>query len=214
MQQGAQPRRAAAAPARAPQNPSQNTGGPSHSINSMVAGAVWWIANKYSGAFLSWASRFLYSIYCNWLIGGATGFWGNVKWFVVCMKAEEDISNYAYSNSQQILSILTAGGAYWLSHRLQRFWYRTSTIAQAGADIIQHELGRRLDSIQGHLEQMAQEREELRASFQAASPQASPVRVSRDSSPPLVSRRSSSPPAPQSGGGYNLRKSSTGRGKK
>lgn len=204
--QGQRPQQRRPAAPRASASAAPAADGPSHSINSMVAAAVWWVVNKYSAAFLSWMGRFLYGIYCNWLIGGATGFWGNVKWFFVCMKAEEDVSNYAYSNSQQILSILTAGGAYWLTNRLQRFWYRASSLAHAGANIIEQDLARRLDSIQGHLEQMSVAQQELRASVGGGSPPLTPLRASQEDPPSLVatSPRSS---ASQSGGGYNLRKS-------
>ena len=130
---------------------------PSHSINSMVASAVWWGVAKYSGPIQSWLSRTYYSLYCNWLIGGGTGFWGNFKWFFVCMKTEEDLGNYAYSNSQQALGLLSAGGAYWISHQFQRFWYRASSIAHAGVSIAEHELFRRLDSLHGHVEKLAAE---------------------------------------------------------
>ncbi len=128
---------------------------PSHRINSMVASSVWWLVSTYSGPIQSWLSRIFYSFYCNWLIGGATGIWGNVKWFFVCMKSQEDIGNYAYSNSQQALGLLSAGGAYWLSHQFQRFWYRASSIASAGARVVENELTRRLHSIHGRLEQLA-----------------------------------------------------------
>lgn len=202
MQQGVQPQKGARARKAPTISESSNASGPSHSINGMVATAVWWMVNRYSAQFLSWISRFLYSIYCNWLIGGATGFWGNVKWFFVCMRSEEDISNYAYSNSQQILSLLTAGGAYWMTHRFQRFWYRASSIAQAGANVIENDLRKRLDSIQGSLEKMAQRNEEDLSGERATSPVLT-RRRSADSPPP--SRKASSGSQSKSKEGYGLR---------
>ncbi len=108
---------------------------PSHFINSMVASGVWWLVAKYSGAIQSWLSRTSYSIYCNWLIGGGTDFWGNVKSYFVCKKPLEDFSNNSFSYSQQFLGFLSAGVAYWISDQFQRFWYRASPIAHAGATI-------------------------------------------------------------------------------
>ncbi len=180
--QGPAPRAAAA---RAPANnvPPALDNGPSHVINTMIASAVAWLVVNYPGEFLSWLSRSLYGIYCNWLIGGATGFWGGVKWFFVCMKAEENVGNYFFENSKHYVGAASAAIAYWFSNRLQRFWYRASSIAQAGASIVDHEVRQKLDSIQGHLEQMAQEQQALRVSVGGVSPQVTPLRDSQGGSP-------------------------------
>ena len=108
---------------------------PSHTINVLIASGVWWFVAKYSGAIQTWLSRALYSYYCHWLIGGATGFLSNVKLYFVCKQPLEDFSNNPFSYSQQFLGFLFAGVAYWISHQFQRLWYRVRPIAQAGATI-------------------------------------------------------------------------------
>lgn len=108
-----------------PSPPPEN--GPSHSLNGMVASGAWWLSLNYSGSLISWLGRYFHHIYCNWLIGGSQGLWGGIKWLVVCMKPEEDLAQYAASNSQHIISLLIATSTYWITHRFQRYWYRTDT---------------------------------------------------------------------------------------
>ncbi|MBS0287576.1 MAG: hypothetical protein JSR17_09780 [Proteobacteria bacterium] len=110
-------------PLSSTQNSPMPKNGPSHSLNGMVASATWWLSLNYSGSVLAWLNRYVNRLFCTWLIGGAEGFWGNLKWFVVCMKAEEEAAQYAYANAGHLTALLTATGAYWITHRFQSHWY-------------------------------------------------------------------------------------------
>ncbi len=210
LQERAPAARQPAAPRAAANNAD---GGPSHSINGVVAGGVWWLLNKYAGDFLSWFSRYLYNIFCEWLIGGATGISGKIKWFLVCMSPGEQTSRYAYNNSQQIVNVGLALLAYWGAHRFQRFWYKAGEIVQAGANIVDHEVMRRLDSLHHQVDQMAQAQQELRSSVEGSSQRLTPLRDSQESSPPLVRAQQAPQPSQDSGDRDALRRTNTGTGK-
>ncbi len=151
-------------------SPDGATPKPSHPLNGMVASSAWWLSLNYSGSILSWLSRYFNRMYCNWLIAGTTGIWGNIKWFFVCMKAEEDVASYAYSNSnsQYALALLAATGAYWITHRFQRFWY-SSNNSTRDESTNEHNLAQRLDAIEENLHALTQDKSKLILHNQALS---------------------------------------------
>lgn len=131
--------------------------GPSHSVSAAISMAVTWLVWYFAGPVVSWISRSLWNSFCNyWYVGHYEGFFGtilgNVRWFTNCMPWGEHLGNYAYRWSDALITGVAGGFTYFFSHMYQRIRYRARTLANAGAQRINHELNQGLNLIQAQLE--------------------------------------------------------------